>query len=177
DSCVDQSRRNCIRDRRDVRIPHQPKVRSLDARFSVYDSVDEPNGVPPSPYMSDASDQAGDHLIDGADSGDCDALFSASRLEEDLRDCGMHGVVLQLLRFCRSVLRKSASAKGHCAHAKRAAICGGANCPFTTFCRSDYICGEEIPHCPIIFATWLPRDAEECGHCRERQTFAPNCTA
>jgi len=133
----------------------------VDGRFSVYDSVDQPNGVPFSLYVSNARDQAGDHLISGADSGDCDALLSASRLEEDLRDCGMHGVVLQRLRFCRSVLRKSAAAKGHCAHAKRAAIRGGANCPFNTFYRSDYICCEEIPHCPIIFATWLPREAEE----------------
>ena len=35
----------------------------------------------------------------GAGSGDCDALFSASRLEEDLRDCGCTALYFNFFVF------------------------------------------------------------------------------
>src|SRR5215469_13664079 len=83
-SRVDQSRRNCFRNRRPIRVSHQPKARSLDRSFSVYDGVDEHNGISFPVYGGNAGDKAGNHLTGGAGPGIRYPLPPTPNLEEDL---------------------------------------------------------------------------------------------
>ena len=101
---LNQSGWNCIRNRRDVRVPQQPKARSLDGYFSRHDRVDKHNGVPFSVYSGDAGNQAGNHLDGRARYCRCGTLFAAPQLEEGLRHWGMCSLVLQCFRFCSAIL-------------------------------------------------------------------------